>query len=82
MTDDALTRVEAMLVALRDQVDRLSERLETQLERHERLLVRLQGAVGEATWALREDLLEVHGAAGCARCDPAPRSRTPVTLEG
>lgn len=73
MTDDALTRVEAMLVALRDQVDRLSERLEDELARQDRQLVRLQGALGEVAWAVKEVSLEP--VAGCARCaGPLPES--------
>ncbi len=75
MNDDTLTRVGAMLVGLRDQVDRLTEHLEARLDRQERLLVRLQGELGEAAWALRAGLLDAP-ALGCSRCDPEPAGST------
>ncbi len=42
MSDDALTRLEAMLLSLRDQVDSLSDRVEGRLADQQLLLTRLR----------------------------------------
>ena len=42
MSEDALTRLEAMLVSLRDQVDSLSDRVEGRLADQQLLLTRLR----------------------------------------
>ena len=42
MSDEALTRLEAMLLSLRDQVDSLSDRVEGRLADQQLLLTRLR----------------------------------------
>lgn len=42
MSDDALTRLEAMLLSLRDQVDSLSDRVEGRLADQQLMLTRLR----------------------------------------
>ena len=42
MSDDAVTRLEAMIISLRDQVDSLSDRVESRLADQQLLLTRLR----------------------------------------
>jgi hypothetical protein len=42
MSDDALTRLEAMIISLRDQVDSLSDRVESRLADQQLLLTRMR----------------------------------------
>lgn len=49
MNDDALTRLEAMLVSLRDQVDALTERVESRLADQHLALARLRMDLARVT---------------------------------
>lgn len=65
MSDDALTRLEAMLLSLRDQVDSLSDRVESRLADQQLLLTRLRMDVARVRSAERS--------APHATCAPAGR---------
>jgi hypothetical protein len=54
MSDDTLQRLEAMVVNLRDQLDHLTERLETRLEAQQTTLRRLEARLdGRRSLALK-----------------------------
>ena len=55
---DEHERLEAMVVALRDQLDAMTERLEQRLADQTRQLHRLHASVVELECTLREDALE------------------------
>jgi hypothetical protein len=55
MSDDALTRLEAMLLSLRDQVDSLSDRVEGRLADQQLLLTRLRLDLARVTATAASD---------------------------
>lgn len=68
--DEILLRLEALLISLRDQVDMLTERVDSQLAQNHRTLCRLEAEVAELQWQVREAGLD----AGLPRGGPLPNA--------
>ncbi len=62
MSDDALTRLEAMIISLRDQVDSLSDRVESRLADQQLLLTRMRMELAQVRSSERSTSREVASA--------------------